>query len=77
MIDASSPFASSYDLANIIGLYQKRNCKFMSPILRKTKRYNSEKPENIIINNICRCIIKVIQSIFLNAFAEEESYYSQ
>ncbi|XP_056595910.1 transmembrane protein 231 isoform X2 [Triplophysa dalaica] len=25
VIDASSPFASSYDLANIIGLYQKRN----------------------------------------------------
>lgn len=25
VIDASSPFASSYDLANIIGLYQQRN----------------------------------------------------
>lgn len=30
MIDGSSPFASTYDLANIITLYQQRNCKIMN-----------------------------------------------
>jgi len=30
VIDGSSPFASTYDLANIITLYQQRNCKVMN-----------------------------------------------
>lgn len=33
VIDGSSPFASAYDLDNIIGSYQDRNCKLEKALI--------------------------------------------
>lgn len=45
VIDGSSPFASAYDLENIIGSYRERNCKLTKTCLVQT---NFVSKENLI-----------------------------
>lgn len=42
VIDGSSPFASAYDLENIIGSYRERNCKLTKTCLLNTNLMNKE-----------------------------------